>query len=354
MYKVHTSCPASASVWYIPISLCVWPCSARCGQALSCYLICPNSFTHLSSSARCGQVWSGAILLFDMSQFLSVSGQQCQAWSGMVRRCLVIKCVPIPLCIWPAAPGVVRCYLVIQYVPIPLCVWPAAPGAVRHSQALSCYLICPNSFTHLASSARCGQALPKSIVNSFLTSDHIIKSCFPQPPMTIMITHSCMLMSLASIMPTLFLLDFKAYKFTKLDGLNFYGSDGTSTKAQMCDGVTQDWIWSLFPPSLLRVPSDLWTHTMCCTLVTSYLLSPMARGIRMKLGYLAVRMTRKIGLGVMWTGGCKHAEVHLIRWYFYLNSFFDWDMVMKYHLRLAIGHMYAHNWPTNTYNTSMA
>ena len=27
---------------------------------------------------------------------------------------------------------------------------------------------------------------------------------------------------------------------------------------------------------------------------------------------------------------------------------------MKYPLRLAIGHTYAHNWPTNTYNTSTA
>ena len=158
----------------------------------------------------------------------------------------------------------------------------------------------------------------------------------------------------ATIMPTLFLLDIKAYKFTKLDSLNFYGSGGISTKAQTCNGVTRDWIGSLFPLSLPRVPSYLWTHTMCCALVTSYLLSPMARGIRMKLGYLAACMTHKIGLGVMWTGECKLADVCLICWYFYSNSFVDWDMVMKYHLRLAIGHTYAHNWPTNTYNTSMA
>ena len=125
-----------------------------------------------------------------------------------------------------------------------------------------------------------------------------------------------------TIMPTLFLLDVKAYKFTKLDGLNFYGSDGMG----------------LFPPPLLpRVPLDLWTHTICCMLVPSYLLYPMARGIRTKLGYLAACMTHKIGLGVMWTGECKHAEVHLICWYFYSNSFVDQDMVMKYHLRLAIG-----------------
>ena len=168
-----------------------------------------------------------------------------------------------------------------------------------HGQALSCYLICPNSFTHLASSARHSPALPKSIVNSLLTSDHIIISCFSQPPTTIMITHSCMLMSLASIMPKLILLDVKAYKFIKPDGLNFYGSDGISTKAQTCGGVTQDWIGSLFPPLLPRVPLDLWTHTMCCTLVISYLLSPMARGIRMKLGYLAAHMTPKIGLDIM-------------------------------------------------------
>ena len=103
----------------------------------------------------------------------------------------------------------------------------------------------------------------------------------------------------ATIMPTLFLLDVKAYKFTKLDGLNFYGLGGISMKAQTCDGITRDWIGSLFPPSLPRVPSYLWTPTMCCTLVTSYPLSPMARGIRTKLGYLAERMTHKIGLGVM-------------------------------------------------------
>ena len=157
-----------------------------------------------------------------------------------------------------------------------------------------------------------------------------------------------------TIMPALFLLDVKAYKFTKLDGLNFYRSGGISTKTQTCDGITQDWIGSLFPPSLPRVPSYLWTPTMCCALVTSYPLSPMARGIRTKLGYLAARMTHKIGLGVMWTGECKHAEVRLIHWYFYSNSFVDRDMVMKYHLRLAIGHTCAHNWPTNTYNTSTA
>ena len=103
----------------------------------------------------------------------------------------------------------------------------------------------------------------------------------------------------ATIMSTLFLLDIKAYKLTKLDGLNLYGSGGISTKAQTCDGITQDWIGSLSPPSLPRLPSYLWTPTMCCVLVTSYLLSPMARGIRTKLGYLAARMTRKIGLGVM-------------------------------------------------------
>ena len=102
-----------------------------------------------------------------------------------------------------AAPGAVRRYLNIRYVAIPLGVWPAAPGAVRRCQALSCYLICPNSFMHLASRARRGQALscypicpnsftrmassarrrqalPKNIVNSLLTSDHIIISCFPQ------------------------------------------------------------------------------------------------------------------------------------------------------------------------------
>ena len=27
---------------------------------------------------------------------------------------------------------------------------------------------------------------------------------------------------------------------------------------------------------------------------------------------------------------------------------------MRHHLGLAIGHMYAHNWPTNTYNSSTA
>ena len=54
-----------------------------------------------------------------------------------------------------------------------------------------------------------------------------------------------------------------------------------------------------FPPLLPRVPLDLWTHTMCCMLVTSYPLSPMARGIRTKLGYLAARMSFKIGLGIM-------------------------------------------------------
>ena len=80
----------------------------------------------------------------------------------------------------------------------------------------------------------------------------------------------------------------------------------------------------------------------------------MARCIRMKLGYLTAYMTCKIGLGIMWTGECKHAEVHLIHWYFYLNSFVDQDMVKRYHWGLAIGHMYAHNWPTNTYNTSTA
>ena len=201
-------------------------------------------------------------------------------------------------------------------------------SSARHGQVLSCYLVCPNSFTCLASSTRHGQVLHKNIVNLLLTSDHIIISCFLQPPMTIMITHSCMLVSFTSIMPTLFLLDVKAYKFTKLDSLSFYGSDGISMKAQTCDGVTWDWIGSLFPLLLLRVPLYLWTHTMCCVLVTSYLLSPMARGIRMKLGYLAVCMTRKIGLGVMWTGECKHAEVWVIHWYFYSNSFVDRDMVM--------------------------
>ena len=194
----------------------------------------------------------------------------------------------------------------------------------------------------------------RGVKTSLILQHHIIISCFLQPPTTIMITHSCMLMSLASIMPTLFLLNVKAYKFTKLDGLNFYGSDGISTKAQTCNGVTQDWIGSLSPLSLLRVPSDLWTHTMCYTLVTSYPLSPMASGIRMKLGYLAACMTCKIGLGIMWTSECKHAEVRLIHWYFYLNSFVDQDMVMRYHWGLAIGHTYAHNRPTNTYNTSTA
>ena len=147
-------------------------CQARSGAIL---LSDMSQFLYVSSQ-QC-QVWSGAILLSDMSQFLYASGQQCQVWSG----------------------------------------------TVGHSQMLSCYLICPNSFMCLASSTRHGQALPKSIVNSLLTSDHIIILCFSQPPMTIMITHSCMLMSLASIMPTLFLLDIKAYKFTKLDDLNFYG-----------------------------------------------------------------------------------------------------------------------------------
>ena len=59
----------------------------------------------------------------------------------------------------------------------------------------------------------------------------------------------------ATIMSTLFLLDVKAYKLTKLDGLNLYGSGGISMKAQTCDGITRDWIGSLFPPSLPRVPS---------------------------------------------------------------------------------------------------
>ena len=128
---------------------------------------------------------------------------------------------------------------------------------------------------------------------------HIRISCCSQPPTTIMITHSCMVVSLAFIMPTSFLLDVKVHKFTKPGGSNFCGSDGISTKAQMCDGVIQDWIGSLFPSSLPRVPLGLRTHTMCCMLVTSYPLSPMARSIRTVLGYLPVCMTHKIGLAIM-------------------------------------------------------
>ena len=189
--------------------------SARCSQVLSCYLICPNFFTHLASSARHGQVLS--------------------------------------------------CYLICSNPFMHLA------SSTRCGQVLSCYLICPNSFMCLASSARCGQALPKGIVNLLLTSDHIIISCFSQPLMTIIITHSCMLVSLASIMPMLILLDVKAYKFTKLDGLNFYGSDGISMKAQTCNRVTQDWIGSLSPccyqgclqicgPTLCAVCLSHYTH----------------------------------------------------------------------------------------------
>ena len=147
MYKVHTSCPASASVWYIPISLCVWPHSSRRGQALFCYLICPNSFLCLASSAGCGQARSGAILLSNVSQFLYASGQQRQAQSGAILLSNVSQFL----------------------------------YASGQGQSWSGAIMLSDMSQFLYTYGQQRQVLPKNIVNLLLTSDHIIISCFPQP-----------------------------------------------------------------------------------------------------------------------------------------------------------------------------
>lgn len=89
------------------------------------------------------------------------------------------------------------------------------------------------------------------------------------------------------------------HRTMKLGGLNFYGLDGTSTKALTCGGATQNWTWFPFLPSPRKVHLDLSIPTMCCVHVISYLFFLAERSTRTVLVSLAVHMMHMTGLSIM-------------------------------------------------------
>ena len=88
-----------------------------------------------------------------------------------------------------------------------------------------------------------------------------------QPPRTTRTIHSFMPVFSASITPISFTL-VKIQRTMKLGSLNFYGLDGTSIKAQMCDGAIQNWTWFPFLPSPPKVHLDCWPWQ--CAVCMSY------------------------------------------------------------------------------------
>ena len=92
-----------------------------------------------------------------------------------------------------------------------------------------------------------------------------------QPPRAIRTIHSFMPAFSASTMPMSFAL--VVIHNTMKSGLNFYGLDGTNTKAQMCNGVTQNWTRFPILPSPRKVHLDSLTPTMCYVHAISYLSS---------------------------------------------------------------------------------
>ena len=118
-----------------------------------------------------------------------------------------------------------------------------------------------------------------------------------QPPRAIRTIHSFMPAFSASTMPMSFAL--VVIHNTMKSGLNFYGLDGTNTKARMCNGVTQNWTRFPILPSPWKVHLDSLTPTMCYVHAISYLSSLAARGTRTGWVSLAVRTMCTTGLSIM-------------------------------------------------------
>ena len=98
----------------------------------------------------------------------------------------------------------------------------------------------------------------------------------------------------------------------KLGGLKFYGLDGTSTKAQMCNGAIQNWTWFPFLPSPPKVHLDLLTLTMCCVHVIWYFFFLVARSTWKELVSLAVYMMDLTGLSIMWISGWNEVQITVL------------------------------------------